>query len=122
MPLATWKGFDHKQRMAGTKIIDTAIRLGKLRPPAKGIRCGQTDGEIIYHTDNYSPDQILNCLEEVCWQCHYRIHNEHRFPESCKKYWEDIAQGKMYPPRDPLKRRTSELPRPQDGVFCGRIS
>jgi hypothetical protein len=106
--LATWKGFNHKQRMAGSKIINDAVREGKLKPSVKCIHCGQIEGKILHHTDNYNPDEILNCLEEICWQYHWWIHNESCCPTSCKKYWEDIAQGKMYPVCDPLKRRAKE--------------
>lgn len=95
--LKTYNGFNDKQRMKGDRIIKKAVREGKVPPPTKCERCGQTEGRIDYHVEDYSPERILDNLEAVCGRCHYYIHRE--MPQEKKDaYWKDVAEGKIGKP------------------------
>ena len=66
-----------------------------LKPP-KCNRCGQTEGIIEYHNNDYS--HPTKYLEPLCYRCHMAIHCEDRVPEAVKKYFEQVKNGKTFPP------------------------
>lgn len=87
-----------QQRRASLYQTKKAIRNGEI-PPAKELgcnRCGQTEGIIEYHNDNY--DDPVKYLEPLCFRCHMIHHSFHINPTACAKYWMEIGQGKQYPP------------------------
>jgi len=94
--MKSYKGWTAEQRMESLKKTKAAIRRGEIPPPTKCNRCGQTEGIIQYHNENYN--HPTKYLEPLCWRCHMVLHSEHRAPEACKKYWEEIKNGKQYPP------------------------
>lgn len=99
MPLRTYNGFNHYHRMKGGRIIEDAVRAGKVEPPSKCCRCGQTKGEILYHVEDYTPDKILDNLEPTCRRCHGYIHRVSRPAEKQNEYWDAIARGVKFPPQ-----------------------
>lgn len=99
MPLRTYNGFDHNQRMKGDGIIKAAILSGLIPPPSACSRCGQTEGELVYHCEDYTPERILGNLEPTCRRCHDYIHRVSRPAEKQKEYWDAIARGVKFPPQ-----------------------
>lgn len=76
MALATYNGFTHSERMAGYRIVEDAIASGAIPPPRKCNRCGQTEGLIVYHSEDYTPVTILKQIEPLCGRCHDMICTE----------------------------------------------
>lgn len=91
-----YNGWPGKLRDKVGRQIKRAIEKGELAAPSKCERCGQTEGTIDYHTENYG--DAFNNLEQLCYKCHRKVHDAERFPEACARYWEDIRLGKVFPP------------------------
>lgn len=73
--LSNYKKWTGKEREASYKITKKAISDGIIPPPTKCNRCGQTEGRIDYHSENY--DDPINGLEQLCMKCHLRHHREY---------------------------------------------
>lgn len=93
-----YNGFTPAQRNEGDRIIKKAIADGILPPPTKCRICGQTEGIMHYHAENYEPDKILKSCRSLCWRCHLVFHSRFRAPEQAKKYFKEVLSGKKYPP------------------------
>lgn len=93
--LGPYKGFSGLQRMACQTLILRAVSDGLIPPAVKCARCGQTEGTIQYHNENY--DQYLD-VERLCIRCHLVHHSVRRCPVAVTKYFEEVAAGKMWPP------------------------
>ncbi len=63
--LADYKGWAHKEPIAGGKETQKAIDAGIVPPPTKCNRCVQTEGVIVYHNEDYS-DPIKH-FEPLCF-------------------------------------------------------
>jgi hypothetical protein len=98
--LKPYNGFSGKQRDEGDKIIKQAIKEGRLIPLTEAVcvMCGQDKGIRHYHCEDYSPENILNDAKCYCWRCHMIWHSRFKYPEQVKKYFDEIAAGKRFPP------------------------
>lgn len=108
-----WTG---AQRQKSLKYTNQAKKMGLLEEPKKCRFCGQEKG--ILHTHNtdydvtleYVPKMIAGTATEeeiakvkevlvpICWRCHMMLHSEHRNPTAYKRYFEEVKNGKQYPP------------------------
>ena len=79
--LSNYKKWTGKEREASYKITKKAMKDGTLPMPTKCNRCGQTEGRIDYHSENY--DDPINGLESICMKCHLCLHREYN--KSLKK-------------------------------------
>jgi hypothetical protein len=75
MTLSNYKKWTGKEREASYKITKKAMKDGIIPYPTKCNRCGQTEGRIDYHSENY--DDPINGLEPLCMKCHLRHHREY---------------------------------------------
>ena len=91
-----YKGWTAKQRRESLVKTKQAIADGIIPPATKCNRCGQTEGIIEYHNADYSDP--IKFLESLCFRCHMVHHSRFRAPLQCIDYWEEIAQGKCFPP------------------------
>lgn len=73
--LSNYKKWTGKQREASYKITKKAMKDGVIPYPTKCNRCGQTEGRIDYHSENY--DDPINGLEPLCMRCHLKHHREY---------------------------------------------
>lgn len=94
--MKSYKGWTKEQRLASLKLTKAAIARGEIPPAKKCNRCGQTQGIIQYHNEDYS--HPTKYLESLCQRCHLVHHSARRAPEACKRYWDSIKAGKMWPP------------------------
>lgn len=99
--LKTWRGWNHKQRMAGAKVVNEAIAAGRLEPPTVCNRCGRTEG-VLYHAHEYG-EKVMDNLEPLCRKCHMVVHWEHRDMEAAQAYWDAVARGEH--PKASFKRK-----------------
>jgi hypothetical protein len=114
-----YKGWDSNFRSASLKLTNRAKEKGWIQNPTKCNRCGQTEGILHLHNEDYditfytlekvfnrSPltitkeeiDNVNSVLEELCWRCHMMHHSIRRNKQSVDKYFEEIKAGKRYPP------------------------
>jgi hypothetical protein len=43
-------------------------------------------------------DKVNSVLEQICWRCHMLHHSVRRNKQAVEKYFEEIKNGKQYPP------------------------
>jgi hypothetical protein len=86
-----YKGWSPQQRLASLEKTKKAIRDGIIPNPTQCNRCGQTEGIIQYHNNDYS--HHIDYLEQLCWTCHMMLHNEKRNPISHRIYFEFVELG-----------------------------
>jgi hypothetical protein len=94
--MRSYKQWSGEERLASLKKTKAAISRGEIPPATKCQRCNQTKGIIQYHNHDYSDP--IKYLEPLCWRCHMMLHSEHRWPDAVKRYFEEVASGKQYPP------------------------
>jgi hypothetical protein len=91
------KVYTPEQRNKGDKLIKEAIADGSLKPLSQCAcaRCGQDEGIIHYHTEDY--DSPVETVEPLCWRCHMMWHSRYRAPEAAFKYFTAVKDGKRFP-------------------------
>jgi hypothetical protein len=95
--MVTWNGWTDKERNTSARKTNRAIKDGIIpAKPSKCNRCGQTEGVLEWHNDDYSDP--IKYLEGLCYRCHMVLHCEHLNPQSAKEYWDEVGKGKRYPP------------------------
>lgn len=115
-----YKQWSPQFRQKSLNLTNKAKTRGWIAEPEECRRCGQTEGIIHLHNEDYdvtvdtltevfaripkpriTEQEKLNLaevLEPLCWRCHMIHHSEHRNKEACDQYWEEIKSGKKYPP------------------------
>ena len=88
-----YNGFTPEQRLAAFEITKAAWRSGEATPPRACEDCGQTEGRIEAHDEDY--DQPLRYYE-VCYTCHMMIHCRYRDPFRWGQYIAMVADGARF--------------------------
>ncbi len=95
-----YNGFpSHVRSKAGVfrKRMIAEGRIPKFPPHCRA--CGQTEGAMCYHTEDYSePHGAHTIAFEICYVCHMMIHCRHRGRERWLQYIFGVAKGHTYPP------------------------
>lgn len=112
----SYKKWSGEERTKSLKLTNKAKKMGLLEEPKKCRVCGQEKG--ILHTHNKDYDvtlayvpkmldgtateeeiaKIKDVLVPICWRCHMIYHAYWRNPAAYKKYFDEVKNGKMYPP------------------------
>ena len=116
--MQSYKGWSPEFRKKSLRYTKRAKKLGWIPYPKKCQRCGQTEGILHTHNENYdvtyytlhdvfnrfpisiTPEEIkklTDVLEQICWRCHMMHHSKRRNAQGVKRYFEEIAAGKKYP-------------------------
>lgn len=111
-----WTGEFRKQSL---KLTKAARKYGWIQDPKECNRCGQTEGILHLHNEDYDvtyytlkdafdrfpvsitdeEHQKLNeVLEPLCWRCHMMHHSKSRNPQAVEQYFQDVEAGKQWPP------------------------
>ena len=109
MATGVYNGFKGDLRDKSGQFVDLLIRDGYLPAPTKCFMCGQTEGRIVYHLEDYT--NVLDVSMPMCFHCHMVLHccrrgtNDYRSEER-KEYWEMYKQAcangyckRLYDPR-----------------------
>lgn len=99
--LGPYNGFTGEQRLYGEQIIKKAIKEGRLLPKnrTKCIICGQDKGIRDYHTEDYSPENIVEESMPMCRFCHNKLHKfKNKHPEKWQRYLDRVEKGYRPPP------------------------
>lgn len=82
----SYNGFTPAQRVAALKWLNREYAAGRRTRPTRCDACGQTNGLLQAHSEDYSAPFGANIGEHgLCYMCHMMIHC--RF--SAKRVWED---------------------------------
>jgi hypothetical protein len=83
-----YKGYTPAQRMAVCPLLDEARADGRLPEPNKCSTCGQTEGSIGYHSDDYAHETLIENTRVLCYSCHmvHHIYHNNRQNEGAKIY------------------------------------
>lgn len=96
--MKSYNGFSPEQRIMVGDIIKEKVKTGELQEAKECKRCKQTKGIIHYHLEDYSLPVTEEKIEHLCWRCHMMHHSRRRSPDAVAQYFEDIKQGKQFPP------------------------
>ena len=89
--MTNYKGWTAEERQDSLKLTKQAIKSGSIPKPCKCNRCGQDEGIIDYHNEDYS--HPTKYLEQLCFVCHLIHHSERRNPIGRRNYFAAVAFG-----------------------------
>lgn len=95
----SYNGFSGDQRARAQRWMNEQWRTGKLERPSCCDACGQVDGAIHGHAEDYS-EPFGPHLQEywLCFLCHMMLHCRFRNPEAWERYREQLRQGARFAP------------------------
>jgi len=117
--MRNYKGWSGDFRKESLKLTNAAKKMGWIENPSKCNRCGQTEGILHLHNEDYDvtyytlkevfnrfpisitveeQEKVNSVLEQICWRCHMLHHSVRRNKQAVEKYFEEIKNGKKYPP------------------------
>ena len=97
--VSSYNGFDHNQRMRALYWLRKEYAAGRRHPPTLCDACGQTEGVLEAHSEDYSApygDHIGRF--GLCYRCHMAIHCRYRHPGAWKAYKQNVREGRIFHP------------------------
>ena len=98
--MKSYNGFDAKQRYRALAYHKEQISLGNKPPkPECCHACGQTEGVLVWHSENYSEPFGDHIGEHgLCYVCHMMIHCRFRNPRAWRYHIGQVSRGMMPEP------------------------
>ncbi len=93
----SYNGFSPRQRYRALDWLKGEYKAGRRHRPTRCDACGQTEGVIEPHSENYSEpfgDHIG--AFGLCYRCHLMIHCRFRSKEAWDAYRQAIREGKRF--------------------------
>jgi hypothetical protein len=90
----SYRGFTSAQRLRALRWIQRERAAGRRTAPTVCMTCGQTEGLIVGHSEDYSEpfgDHIG--AWELCWLCHMMVHMRQKAPASWERYRAALVDG-----------------------------
>ncbi|HLK60325.1 MAG TPA: hypothetical protein VKU00_27435 [Chthonomonadaceae bacterium] len=97
--MKSYNGFSPAQRTRALAWLKKEYEAGRRQPPTVCQACGQTEGIIEAHSEDYSEpygDHIG--AYSFCYTCHMMLHCRFRNPQAWERYKEAIRRGVRYRP------------------------
>lgn len=91
-----YNGFSGAFRAKVGRLLNKAIFEGKLKAPEKCCICGQDQGTMHYHLEDYS--RPFEELREICVGCHMKLHMRFEYPNLWKQHLHEVRLGRKSPP------------------------
>jgi len=91
--MKSYKQWSANDRHVSYEKTKKAIREGVIPPATVCQCCGQDEGKIMYHNEDYSDP--IKYLIPLCWTCHMMLHSKYRTPKSYTKFFKDVKEGMM---------------------------
>jgi hypothetical protein len=89
-----YNGFSAKEREDAYEWLKEQWRLGKRPKPEKCCACGQTEGVLMAHSEDYSKPYGDNIDRyPLCYICHMMVHCRFRNPEKFAAYAKIVSAG-----------------------------
>ena len=99
----SYNGFGPKIRDDSYRWMKAEINAGRVPEPAECLACGETNGHMDYHTEDYSlPFGPHIYAYSLCFRCHMMLHIRYRRRKDWLRYVEQLEAGAVY---FPLKSR-----------------
>jgi len=97
-----YKGFSPVERIQGQRVIEKAVAEGRYPKAERCSSCGQKDGRLDYHADDYNLETILEQTRILCYNCHITHHILHNNPNNQGAHFYEIAvqRGRIFPPNN----------------------
>lgn len=97
-----YKGYTAAQRMASLPLLDKLKAEGKVPPLKVCSACGQTEGKLQYHNDDYAPETFIENTRVLCYSCHMVHHIYHNNPNNmgARLYIQFIRSGRKFKPNN----------------------
>lgn len=131
-----YNGFPGPQRDVSWDWMKEQMRTGALARPSRCMACGQTQGCIDYHAEDYGYPWGAHLWQfQLCYRCHMMVHCARRNPEPVADYRAIVSNGGRFAPiryRDfmyvlrqhiqtPRQPEYTRHERPEAGDLIGRI-
>lgn len=97
MGLSSYNGFPGKMREASLRRVHKLWDSGEVPRPEKCDACGQTEGTIHGHSEDYSDDHVHLPL---CITCHLILHMRFQMPALWDDYRRQVRLGYQGVPLD----------------------
>ena len=97
-----YNGFSGKQRDRAQRWLNKEWSTDRLARPSECMACGQTEGIIDAHAEDYSEPFRASVTDEyhLCKRCHYMVHARSRNPKAWREYRAKIETSRLH--RRPL--------------------
>lgn len=95
----SYNGFSPNQRMKALGWFKKQMALGnKPKSPKKCECCGQTEGLLMWHSEDYSEPFDLDHIGKhgLCYKCHMMIHCRFKSPEAFLNYAKHLSNGLVF--------------------------
>lgn len=96
MSISSYNGFSGEYRLKIGRFQEAEFAAGRAKRPTKCLACGQTEGRIIAHLEDY--DDPIQGIMGLCNRCHLMVHCRFRAPEMWDGYRAAIRAGIRYRP------------------------
>ncbi len=89
-----YNGFSGAQRGKASAWLLKMYRSGQIERPAECCACGQREGVLHHHAEDYSePFGPHLTAYPICIRCHMKLHRRHKDPVAWKLYCDEIEQA-----------------------------
>lgn len=94
----SYNGFSGAQRMKAQRWLNEMWGRGLLARPSECTACGQTEGVIDAHTEDYSEPFAAGKTDQwpLCYRCHMMLHCRFSAPVAFQRYRKAVAGGIRY--------------------------
>lgn len=90
MGLSNYNGFTGKEREASLRRVHKLWKSGEVPIPTTCAACGQTEGAIHGHSEDYSNDDVHL---PICITCHLILHMRWQMPRLWELYKQAVRHG-----------------------------
>jgi len=93
--LKDYNGFSGKQRERAQRWLNKAWTAGQLARPIECVACGQTEGVIQAHAEDYSEPFRAGVTDgfHLCIICHAMVHARSKSPKAWRDYRAMVEAG-----------------------------
>ena len=98
--MKSYNGYTAAQRNKAQAWLNSQWRAGKLAKPTVCHACGQDQGVIDAHAEDYSEPFAAGKTDQnhLCFQCHMMLHCRFRNLDKWRWYKEAVADGMTFEP------------------------
>jgi hypothetical protein len=98
--MRAYNGYSEKDRRRAQAWLNRQWQSGVLARPVQCVACGQNEGIIDAHAENYSEPFAAGKTDQfhLCFTCHMMVHCRFRHPDDWRYYKAVIQSGGRYAP------------------------
>jgi hypothetical protein len=98
--MKSYNGYTPAQRNKAQAWLNSQWRAGKLQRPCVCHACGQKEGIIDAHAEDYSEPFAAGKTDQyhLCFQCHMMVHCRFRNLDKWRWYKQAVADGMTFEP------------------------